>query len=283
MTSSASPTWQAVLIILAGIFLVWELWSGWRRGIIRASLHFVAFVVSGFVGLVAGKAAVALVGLVLPNDALLVGFVVGALVTLVVLGLALLLSAIVFKRTAQQPPGATRLLFGTGGAFFGLLTGLFILWSFITVIRFTGTLSESAIANTPAEQVPVMARVFATLKDSLELGPVGQTVKSIDPVSPEAYLAVSRVSELLKNPEAMRRFLDYPDVQQIMQSPHLAELLADPQVNEAAQSGNLLALLQNPALLTALQNPDLQKELTSLDLAKALEYALPSPSPTPKP
>lgn len=282
-SSPASPTWQALVFLAAGLFLLWELWAGWRRGIIRAGLHFVAFVLSGFIGIIAGKSAAALMGWISPGSAALVGLVVGAVVMLLVLGLALLLSAILFKRTAQQPPGPMRLLFGGGGAFFGLLTGVFILWSAISLIRFVGTISETAIARTPAEQVPVITRIFATLKESLELGPVGETVKSIDPVSPQTYLVISRVSELAKNEDAMRRFLDYPGIQEVLQNPLITPLLNDPQMAQAASDGNYLAIMQNPALLRAAQDPDFQKQLASIDLAGALEYALPTPSPTPKP
>ena len=114
---------------MAGLFLVWEIFSGWRRGIIRAGLHFGAFVASGFLGLLAGQGTAALVGVVMPGFSLLAGFIVGVVVTLVVLGVCLFLSAIVFKRTHQQPPGLMRWFFGIGGAFFGLLTGLFLLWA----------------------------------------------------------------------------------------------------------------------------------------------------------
>jgi hypothetical protein len=81
----------------------------------------------------------------------------------------------------------------------------------------------------------------------------------------------------------MMRFLDYPGIQEIVQHPRVAALLNDPDVLQDAQAGNFLGLMRSKELLEAVNDPSLQKKLTSLDLQKALDYAFPSPLPSPSP
>ena len=37
--SLASPFWQGCLFFGAFLFLLWELWNGWRRGIVRSAAN----------------------------------------------------------------------------------------------------------------------------------------------------------------------------------------------------------------------------------------------------
>lgn len=279
----ASPAWQGGLFLAAFLFLLWEIWSGWRRGVIRSAVSFCAFVFSGFLGIFAGQATAFVVEKILPGYGFLAGAFVGSAVTLVVLGLALFLGAILFKRTGQQPSSLIRLLYGLGGAFFGLLTGLVLLWGGITIIRTFGVVAQTAIGNRRAADAPAIAKILVTLKDSLELGSPGKIVESVDAVPPGVYEMVVRIGKLTSDKEAMMRFLDYPGVQEILQHPRVAALLNDPDVVRDAQSMNFPGLMQSKELLEAVNDPSLQKKLTGLDLQKALDYAFPSPLPSPSP
>lgn len=277
----ASPFWQNGILYGAALFLLWEILGGWRRGIIRSALHFGAFVVSGFLGLFAGQGVASLVGIVLPGVSLLAGLVVGAIVALLTLGACLFLSAVLFKRTSQQPPGLVRWFFGVGGAFFGLLTGLFILWSGISLVRASGAIAHSVPG------APGVSKTLVTLKDGLENGPLGSLVASVDIVPTEAYSRMVRLGELSRNPDAMARFLDDPGVQKILAHPRVQALLNDPQAIQAAETKNYAVLLQSRAILNAATDPALQKLVMELDLEKALDRALPSqqnpPAPKKKP
>ena len=264
----SSPFWQNAILYGAAIFLLWEVFAGWRRGLIRSALHFGAFVASGFLGLLAGQGAAALIGIILPGVSFLVGLVIGSVVAIFVLGVCLFLSAILFKRTSQQPPGLTRWLFGFGGAFFGLLTGLFLLWGGISLVRASGALAQ--VNKAPAE-----SSVLATLKTSLEQGPLGGVVESVDLLPTEAYARIIRIGDLSKNPDAMLRFLDDPGVQEILAHPRMQAVLNDPKVVQGAETKNYLVLLQSPTILAAATDPSLQKLVLELDLQKALDHALP--------
>jgi hypothetical protein len=287
MVSQGSPFWQAAMFILAALFLLWELWAGWRRGIVRAAVHFFAFVLSGTIGFLAGQVVAKLIEKVFPGYGLFAGLLVGSFLTLIILALALILGAVLFKRTAQQPSNTLRLLFGAGGAFFGLLTGLFILWGGLSIVRTFGTIAESSAKTQPGATAPALNRSLVTLKDSLELGPVGRVLESVDIIPPQTYDLIQRVGKLTSDQDAMMRLLDYPGMQEILQNPRMATLVSDPEVAEAASRRDIFTLMRNKKLLDAATDPELSKLLLSLDLQKALDYALPpeqaSPTPNPKP
>lgn len=279
--SHASPFWQGVLFLAAVFFLLWETWGGWRRGVVRSGVHFCAFVFSGFLGVLAGQATAFVVEKIFPGYGIIAGAVVGSVVTLVILGLALLLGAVLFKRTGQQPSGLLRLLYGGGGAFFGLLTGLVLIWGGITIIRAFGVVAQTAMGNRPAAEAPQVVKALVTLKDSLELGPAGKVVESVDVVPPGIYEMITRIGKLTSDQQAMMRFLDYPGMQDILQHPRVVALMNDPSIARAIQEKDFVGMLQNKALLDAMDDPTLQKKLMGLDLQKALDYAFAKAQPTP--
>ena len=278
---SASPFWQNALLYGASLFLLWEIYGGWRRGVIRSGLHFGAFVLSGFLGMMVGQAIAAVVAIVMPGVSFFAGLGVGLAVTLIVLAVCLFLSAILFKRTYQQPPGFVRTMFGLGGAFFGLLTGVFILWGTVSLVRASGALAQSSMAGRKPKDAPALAQGLATLKESLEMGSIGSLVKSVDILPNEAYDHIVRLSKLTADPNAMVRFLDYPGVMKNVAHPRIQAILQDPELVAASQKKDYAALLRNPTLMHAVSDPSLQKLVMSLDLQKALDYAMPpDQSPT---
>ena len=287
MSDLGSPFWQNVLLYSAAVFMLWEIYAGWRRGLIRGGLHFGAFVASGLLGMLVGQTVAAVVGVVLPGVAFLAGLLTGAAAALVILGACLFLGAVLFKRTSQQPPGLVRWVFGAGGAVFGLLIGLFILWGAVSIIRTSGALAKSGMVGQKSQDAPASARTFAMLKDSLEMGPVGDIVESIDILPSQAYENMTRLGQLAKNKDAMMLFLDYPGVQEIVTHPRIQALMQDPVVIQSAENKNFLALIQSRSVLNAATDPSLQKLIMSLDLEKALDYAMPpkqnptSPKKTP--
>ncbi len=273
-----------MFFLAAGLYLLWEVSVGWRRGVVRSAVYFGAVVVSGFAGVIAGQAVASAWGRVLPGSAFLAGLVAGAFVVVLVMVTCIVVGALLFKRTAQQSSAFVRLLFGAGGAFFGLLLGLAVLWGAISIVRVTGAMAETTIADRPSTASSSILRAFAKLKESIELGEAGRMVESVDVLPPATYKMIGQVGALGSDRDAMVRFLDYPGVQELLQNPRMARLLEDPSVLQASQSGNFLALMSNKSLLEAAGDPALMKLLQSFDLQKALDYAVPSAeaSPTPK-
>lgn len=291
-----SPFWQAALFLAALAFLVWETWRGWRAGVIRSGLALAAIVLSALIGMAAAHLAAMPFGGFREVPGLIAGLFVGGGVAVVIFFAVWLLSVILFKRTEHQSSGLFRVLWGVGGAFFGFLVGLVIVWSGISVVRALGALAEARVetaekqaraANQPA-QPPKVASSLLTLKDSLELGPAGKFVQTVDPMPPDVYELIAQVGKLSSDQELMLRFLQYPGIQEVMQSPKIAELVNDPSVIRAAENRDILSLMSNKALLAAVEDPALAEKLKKIDLRAALKHALdpassPPPSPSPSP
>lgn len=275
MTAEAPAVWQYALLGAAGLFLLWEILAGWRRGLVRGIFHFGAFVLSGMLGFFAGRTATAVTGFLSPANALLAGLLTGAVVTLVVLGVCLLVPALLFKRTSQQPAGFLRFLYGAGGALFGLLTGLFILWGAITLVRAGGAIAASSATDLPGNRIPATTRALVGMKDALESGPASHVVESVDILPTTAYNSITRLGTLTRDPDAMLRFLDDPGVQQVVAHPRMQALLNDPRVAQAAETRDFPSLLANPAVHRAATDPSLRQLILSIDLEKALDRALP--------
>ena len=290
---TGSPGWQLILFGGAALFLLWETWRGWKAGLMRSALHFGALILSTTLGYYAARIASAPLGGFNEMSGLLTGVVVGGVVCVTVFVVMWVFSVVLFKKTSQQSSGLFRLLWGAGGAFFGFVLGLLIVWSFVSVIRGAGsfasarlqptTVTSNGVTTTTHTKPGGLTSGLVTLKESLELGPLGKAVEATDPITPDAYTLISEISELTSNPDAILRFIQYPEIQKITQHPKIAELISDPTILQNAQSGNFMALMSNPALLAAVQDPAFAEELKKVDLRAALKFALEKPTPSPAP
>jgi len=282
--SHGSPVWQGVLFFAALLFLIWEIWSGWRAGVVRAGIHLAAFIFSTLIGMVAGRLAAIPFGGFGEVSGFFAGLVVGGALGLVVFFLIWFLGALLFKRTEHQGSGLFRLFWGLGGAVLGLLIGIFLLWSGISLVRGLGAMAQARVEKPRQENSPPPPRVasgLVTLKESLELGPAGKIVVAVDPLPPDFYDLILQIGKLTGDQETMVRFLQYPGIQEIMQSPRMVELVNDPGIIKASEKRDVLGLLTNKALFSAVQDPALAEHLKKIDLRAALKFALEPPAPPP--
>ena len=273
MTISSSWLWLA-----AGLYLLFEIWRGWRRGVMRHGMSVFALLVAGGVGWIfawmTGFVSDRIIPLPYPGGRLIFGLVAG----LAFYFAAVALSSLLFKKTAQQPAGIVRLFYGAGGGLFGLIFGLLILWGGISLFRTLGAVAEARQTAPGDEQL-------VAIKESLEEGATGSIVEQVDILPPNLYAIITKLLRVTQSPEATARFLAYPQTQQLIMQPKLAELFADPSVAGAASEGNYLSLLTNPKLAEIASDASVQESFKSFELQKALDYALqesaPSPVPTP--
>lgn len=282
------------MILLGGavLFILLETWRGWKAGLVRSGLHLAAIGLSTFLGYHAAQLAAAPLGGFKEMSGILTGVVVGLAVTAIVFVVMWILSVVLFKKTEHQSSGIFRMLWGLGGAFFGLCLGLLIVWGGVSIVRSLGSFAE-ARAQAPAHRTASgavttapksgFASSLVTMKDSLEMGPIGKAVSATDPLSPDIYEIINQVGAITSDPDVMMRFIEYPDIQRIVQNPKIAELLSDPSIIKAGQSQNLLGLMSNPALLSAVQDPAFAEELKKVDLRAALKFALEKPTASPAP
>jgi hypothetical protein len=272
------PVPSSWLWLAAGLYLLFEIWRGWRRGVMRHGMSVMALLVAGGVGWIfawmTGFVSDWIIPLPYPGGRLIFGLIAA----LAFYFAAVALSSMLFKKTAQQPPGLVRLLYGAGGGFFGLIFGLLILWGGISIFRTLGAVAE-------ARQVAPGDEQLVAIKESLEEGATGGLVEKVDIVPANIYGLITKIMRVTQSPEATARFFAYPQTQELLTQPKILELFTDPAVANAASDGNYLSLLTSPKLAEVASDPEVQKFFTGFELEKALDYALqesaPSPVPTP--
>jgi hypothetical protein len=281
-----SPLWQTALFLAGIIFLVWEIWRGWRVGIVRSGMQFAAILVSMSLGLLAAKLVAAPFGGLGNLPGFLAGIVVGGGLGIFLFVAIWILGAVLFKRTEHQGSWAFGILWGAGGAFFGLLAGLAVLWGGISIVRGLGACAESRVETKPDIPRPAQPRVaggFLTLKESLELGSAGRFLESVDALPPDFYEVMLQIGKVTSDQQAMLRFLEYPGIQKILQNRRILDLMNDPSVIRASKEKNIILLLNNKTVVAAVEDPALAEQLKKIDLRAALESPPPSHSPSPAP
>jgi hypothetical protein len=299
-----SPNLQAILLGIAALFLAFEFWRGWRAGLVRAGLNLGAILASSMFGLVAGRIAASLFGGADSFTGLATGALVGLAVGIIVFAAIWILGAVLFKRTEHQRTFLFRFLWGLGGGACGLILGLLVVWGAVSIIRAFGTYAESSLKSQAAAPPAHTARphfgphvvnpqpqptpsgllaALASTKESLEMGPAGKLISATDPIPDDAYQLLSELTRISTDPEIMARFLQYPDIQRVVQNPKFAAALGDPSVIDAAQRKDLAGLISNKTLIAAVQDPAFAEQLAKVDLRAAMNFALEKPSPSPAP
>src|SRR5256714_1400414 len=189
-----APGWQFVFVSLAIVVLLLEIIHGWRLGLVRQLVRIIAIVVAYSCAFFAARATVPLMHsfFKLPDPILAV--LGGAILAAILFAAINLTGAFLFRKTAQQESRFVRLIWGSTGAFLGILLGLFTIWLGLAGIRMVGSVAEAELRtpNLPASAAaqpsrpaqiqgesavspspnPLMA-MLAGMKSSLENGKVG--------------------------------------------------------------------------------------------------------------
>ncbi len=272
---TAMPT-SSWLWLAAGLYLLFEIWRGWRRGVVRHGVSVFALLVAGGIGWIfawmTGVISDRIVPLPPPGGRLLFGLAAALAFYLA----AVVLSSLLFKKTSQQSAGLVRLFYGAGGGLCGLIFGLLVLWGGISVFRTLGAVAEVR------RDAPGEAQLVA-VKESLEAGATGGLVEKVDIVPANIYGLITGLLRVTQSPEATARFFAYPGTQDLLGQAKLAELFSDPSVAGAAAGENYLSLLTNPKLAEVASDPATQEAFRNFELQKALDYALQESAPSPAP
>jgi len=282
MLLDGSPEWQRYIFIAATLFLIWEIWRGWKYGAVRGLLRLAALFCAWIGGTTAAGATGTVIGFVTKEPPLLAPAIVGVSVAVGIYIILSLLAGLLFK-TTEHHAGVIRWGFGVGGAFCGLVYGLLLLWGGITMIRGLGALGELRVVQARNEgrslESEKKALFLIKLKESLELGATGKTLKNADPLPTSFYDNIVKVSMVAGNQRALERFCQYPETLKIIANPHVAALLQDPQLEKAAQSRNIFPLIHNKHVQAAMNDPKLMAQFQAFDLTAALDYALEPEAP----
>ena len=283
MIVEGSAQWQQYIFIGTTLFLLWEVWCGWRLGAVRGLLRLAALFCAWIGGSTAAGATGTVVAFFSKVPPLIEPAVAGLTVGIgIYIGISFV-AGLLFKKT-EDHTGVIRLGFGLGGAICGAIFGLLFLWAGITLIRGMGALGELRVVQARNEgrslSTENCALFLIKLKESLELGVTGKTLKKADPLPTAFYDDIVKISMVAGSQDAIERFVQYPGTMKIIANPHITALIQDPALEKAAEKKNIFPLLQNKHVLAAANDAQLLAQLKEFDLTSALNYALEPQAPS---
>ncbi|MEN3370062.1 MAG: hypothetical protein V7609_2205 [Verrucomicrobiota bacterium] len=297
-STAGSPVWQTIFLSFAIVLLLLEFVRGWRLGIMRQLMRGAAIIAAYAAGYFGGGLMVPLLRPILKWPDFVVSMIGSALLALVVYGVIASLGSILFKRTAQQSSAPVRLLYGLSGALTGLCFGAFFIWLIVVGIRSVGSVAEAqahvrrptkttpkpnprVVDSARTEEAPSLrnfdadsvSAFIARLKNSVELGAVGDVIKKTDVTPASVYQTLNDVGTVSADPERARRFLSFPGAVELSEHPKIVALRNDREIADLIAQGKLLELLRHPRILEAANDPTLVERVKQFDLKKALEFA----------
>jgi len=297
--AAGSPIWQLVFVSFAIVLILFEILRGWRRGIARQIARLGALIAAYFAAFFGGKLILPMLRpfLRVPDIALLI--VAGGALSLVVYTIINSLGTILFRRTRQHDSASVRLIYGAGGAALGLFFGAFLVWIVVVGVRSTGAVADAQVREQSAasssgqqpqaihavdlrrrflsesnEESASLLTLLARLKNSLEMGAIGDVVKRTDIVSPKTYETLGKLGQVVSNPKNAERFLSFPGARELSEHPKIVALRNDPEISEMVAQGRFVDLLQNEKIINAANDPAVVEEVKKFDLQRALGYAV---------
>jgi hypothetical protein len=292
--AAGSPLWQAIFCSFAIVLILFEVVRGWRLGLPRQLVRVAGLAVAYAAAFLGGKLVVPLVRPFLKLPDIILSASGGALLALVVYVLVVSIGTILFKRIGQQNSRLVRVVYGLSGAFIGLFFGAFLLWMIVVSIRAIGAVADGQVRSRAssqatdihaadvrrrflgesAEQSATLAMSLARLKNSLELGTVGEAVKRTDPVPSQNYETLGEVGSVFSNPKAAQRFLMFPGARELSEHPKIVALRNDPEISDMIAQGRVLDLLQDRRIIDAANDSTLREQIKKFDLQRALDYSI---------
>lgn len=297
--SAGSPLWQLVFVSFALVLILFEVLRGWRRGLARQLARLGALVGGYLAGNFGGPFVAPFLAPLARLPEFAVSIIAGSIFFIFVYAAINGLGTVLFRRTRQHDSAVVRFVYGISGAVLGIFFGAVLVWMVIVGVRSLGALAEAPAqqqaANEPStgaartlhavdvrrgvledqpEEEPSVLMSLARLKNSLEMGAVGDMVKRADVVPTNTYDTFGKLGRVVSSPEAAERFLSFPGAQELSEHPKIVALRDDPEINRLIEQGRLIDLLQNQRILDALNDPTLLQELKRFDLQRALDYAL---------
>ena len=297
---AGSTVWQLVFLSFAVVLILFEVLRGWRRGVARQLARLGALIAAYFAGFFGGGLLVPVIRPFVKMPDIAVSIFAGAILALIVYAAIEGLGTFLFRRTNQYDSVVPRMLCGAGGALLGIFFGAFFVWLVLVGVRSIGAIADAKVrAKPPAAVATAMTgqtfhpvderrRLFgesteepaplvpslARLKNSLEMGMLGDAVKHADIVPAQTYELLGKVGAVVSNAESAERLLSFPGARELTEQPRIAALRNDPEISALIEQGRYLELLQNEKVIDALNDPDLRARVKSFDINAALDYAI---------
>jgi hypothetical protein len=295
---AGSPLWQAVFISFAVVLILFEVVRGWRLGLLRQLVRVAALAAAYAAAVFGGRLLVPIARPFLKMPDIVLSILAGAVLALVIYAFVTSMGMVLFKRTGQQNSKLVQLIYGFAGAIVGLFLGAFILWAIVASVRAVGAVADAQVrsrASSPEAGLSATLRALAVrrrflsepntgstalatslarLKNSLELGPLGNAVKQTDPVPLKTYEMLGKVGWVFSSPERAQKFLTFPGARELSEHPKIIALRDDPEISEMIAQGRFLDLIQDQRLIDAANDPALANRIKKFDLQRALDYSV---------
>ena len=295
---AGSPLWQAVFISFAVVLILFEVVRGWRLGLLRQLVRVAALAAAYAAAVFGGKLLVPIARPFLKMPDIVLSILAGAVLALVIYAFVTSMGMVLFKRTGQQNSKLVQLIYGFAGAIVGLFLGAFILWAIVASVRAVGAVADAQVRSRasspeagqsatlralavrrrflsePNTGSTALATSLARLKNSLELGPLGNAVKQTDPVPLKTYEMLGKVGWVFSSPERAQKFLTFPGARELSEHPKIVALRDDPEISEMIAQGRFLDLIQDQRLIDAANDPALANRIKKFDLQRALDYSV---------
>jgi membrane protein required for colicin V production len=291
-----SPLWQAVFVSFAVVLILFEVIRGWRLGLMRQIVRVAGLAAAYAAAIFGGRLLLPMVRPFLKLPDFVLSILAGAVLALVIYALVTSIGMILFKRTGKQNSRLFRLAYGFAGAIVGLFFGAFVLWMVVVSVRAIGTVADAQVRSRASsfdvghsgridalearerflsnEESATLATSLARLRNSLEIGPLGNAIKEMDPVPSKTYEILGKVGTVFSSPERAQKFLSFPGARELGQHPKIVALRDDPEISGMISQGRYLDLLQNQRVIDAANDPVLANRLKQFDLQRALDYAV---------
>lgn len=295
--ASGSVAWQIGFICFAVVLILVEIIRGWRLGVMRQLMRGVAVGAGYAAAYFGGEMLVPLLRSSLRMPDIIISMLGGAVLALLAYGIIAGLGTILFKRTAQQSPGKRRLIYGLTGGLLGIFFGAFFVWLILIGVRSIGAFADAQASarlrverlrngprsglNARPNETPSLESValdtvttlLARLKNSVEMGSVGNFVKKADAMPSGVYQTLNEAGTVLSNPETAQQFLSYPGARALSEHPKIVALREDREIADMIAHGRFFELMRHPKVVDAMNDPTLTEQVKAFDLKKALEYA----------
>jgi len=294
---AGSPLWQAVFISFAVVLILFEVVRGWRLGLLRQLVRVVALAAAYAAAVFGGGLLVPIARPFLKMPDIVLSILAGAVLALVIYAFVTSMGMVFFKRTGQQNSKLVQLIYGFAGAIVGLFFGALILWTIVASVRAIDAVADAQVRSQaispeagqsatlralavrrrflsePNTGSTALATSLARLKNSLELGPLGNAVKQTDPVPLKTYEMLEKVGRVFSSPERAQKFLTFPGARELSEHPKIIALRSDPEISEMIAQRRFLDLIQDQRLIDAANDPALANRIKKFDLQRALDYA----------
>jgi len=292
---AGSPLWQAIFVSFATVLILFEVVRGWRLGLLRQLVRLAALAAAYAAAFLGGRLVVPLARPFLKLPDIILSVLGGAVLALAVYALVASIGTILFKRISRQNSKLVRLVYALSGAVVGLFFGAFLLWMTVVSIRAIGAVADAQVRSRASSQATdahslldvrrrfleesgeestSLATSLARLKNSLELGPVGDAVKRTDPVPSQTYETLGKVGSVFSSPKAAQKFLRFPGARELSEHPKIVALRNDPEIADMIAQGRVLDLLQDQRIIDAANDSVLRERIKKFDLQRALDYSI---------